>query len=58
MDTPSILYDAGRTSYGWSSTVSTSTTAFYLTTTSHTVYPQVAGTDRRGRAYPIRCIAR
>ena len=54
----SILYDAGSSGYGWSSTVSTSIDAYYLGFHSGVVYPQHVYTNYRLGGFPVRCLAR
>ncbi|MBR2543292.1 hypothetical protein IKF03_01680, partial [Candidatus Saccharibacteria bacterium] len=54
----SILYGAGHSGHGWSSTVSTSTGAYDLGFVSGIVGPQGVGTDHRMYGFPVRCVAR
>ncbi|MBR2543203.1 hypothetical protein IKF03_01200, partial [Candidatus Saccharibacteria bacterium] len=54
----SILYHAGSSGYGWSSTVSTSTNAYYLGFASSVVNPQHVLTNIRAFGFPVRCLAR
>ena len=54
----SILYNAGNSGNGWSSTVSTSTDAYNLGFTSGVVNPQNVNTNNRMNGFPVRCLAR
>ena len=54
----SVLYGAGYSGYGWSSTVSTSTGAYLLGFNSGVVYPQYVYTNHRVYGFPVRCLAR
>ncbi|MBR2543347.1 hypothetical protein IKF03_02010 [Candidatus Saccharibacteria bacterium] len=54
----SALYLAGHSGIGWSSTVSTSTDAYYFGFDSGGIYPQYVYTDARIFGSPIRCVSR
>ena len=54
----SILYFAGYSGSGWSSTVSTSTDAYHLGFNSGVVGPQFVSTNDRVAGFPVRCLAR
>ena len=53
-----ILYGAGLSGYGWSSTVSTSTEAYYLGLRSDGIFPHYLHPNIRMYGHPVRCLAR
>ncbi|MBR2543321.1 hypothetical protein IKF03_01855, partial [Candidatus Saccharibacteria bacterium] len=54
----SVLYGAGVSDYGWSSTVGNNTVAYNLGFDSGIVIPQNTGNNYRAHGFQIRCLAR